>query len=87
MWSHQTDQMKKTEKAMLKRQFAENLVNLGRAKDALKWVKRETLSSSILREGNLDARIYLRMGKLIDAKAILKEHIAKMEGKRYGYAG
>src|SRR5699024_4716026 len=56
---------------------AENLVNLGRAKDALKWVKRETLSSSILREGNLDARIYLRMGKLIDAKAILKEHIAK----------
>ena len=77
MWSQHTERMKKSEKAMLKRQFAENLVNLGRAEDALKWVKKEALSSSILREGNLDARIFLRMGKLRGAKTILKEHIAK----------
>src|SRR5690606_35765243 len=73
MWSQHTERMKKSEKAMLKRQFAENLVNLGRAEDALKWVKKEALSSSILREGNLDARIFLRMGKLRGAKTILKE--------------
>src|SRR5690625_845502 len=76
-FSQQTDRMEELEKAMLKRQFAENLVNLGRAKDALEWVKKEQLQADILREGNLDARIFLRMGRLVDAKSILQERATK----------
>lgn len=75
-WAQRSDRMKEKEKAMLKRQFAENLVNLGRARDALTWVKAEQLPAAILREGNLDARIFLRMGKLVEAKKVLQEHIA-----------
>ena len=61
------------EMEMLKRQFAENLVNLGKAAEAAVWVENEKMDKSILREGNLDARILLRTGKLNDAQEILNE--------------
>ena len=76
-WSQRTDSMPEKESIMMKRQFAENLVNLGRAKDAIDWVKSEQIDNEILREGNLDARILLRMGKLFEAKNILLEHTEK----------
>ena len=59
----------------LKRQFAENLVNLGKAEEAAIWVEKEEMDKDILREGNLDARISLRTGKLKEAQAILKERM------------
>lgn len=76
-WSQVSKQMPDKEVALLKRQFAENLVNLGRAKDATEWVKSERLPADILREGNLDARMLLRMGKLSDAKEILIGHMER----------
>ena len=59
--------------ARLKRQFAENLANLGKAKEAVHWLEKEKLNPAILREGNLDARIYIRTGNLKDAQTILME--------------
>ena len=41
------------------------------------WVESEDLDKSILREGNLDARISLRTGKLKEAQAILNERIVE----------
>lgn len=76
-FSQVTEQMHEKERALLKRQFAENLVNLGRAKDAKEWVQNENLDATILREGNLDARILLRMGKLEEAEQILLDHSDK----------
>lgn len=76
-YSQVTDKMSEKERDLLKRQFAENLVNLGRAKDAKIWVQTEKLDASILREGNLDARIHLRMGKLEEAENILLEHMGE----------
>ncbi|MHA6261107.1 BTAD domain-containing putative transcriptional regulator [Sporosarcina sp. CAU 1771] len=61
------------EMEMLKRQFAENLVNLGKAKEATQWIDAEKMGTKILREGNLDARILLRTGKLNEAKTLLDE--------------
>ena len=51
-------------------------MNLGKAADAAAWVENEKMDKSILREGNLDARILLRTGKLNDALEILKERKA-----------
>ncbi|MBD7985160.1 hypothetical protein H9649_11220 [Sporosarcina sp. Sa2YVA2] len=59
------------EKELLKRQFAENLVNLGKGLAASQWVMQEIADKSILQEGNLDARIALRTGKLNEAQKIL----------------
>ena len=59
----------------LKRQFAENLVNLGKAVDAAIWVEKEEMNKTILREGNLDARILLRTGKLREAKQFLETEL------------
>ena len=61
------------EMKMLKRQFAENLVNLGKAEEAGIWVVKEKIDKGILREGNLDARISLRTGNLKEALVILSE--------------
>lgn len=72
-WAQKSTQSTLREMEMLKRQFAENLVNLGKAKDAAEWVKEEQLGSNVLSSGNLDARIALRMGKLSLAEKILNE--------------
>lgn len=68
----QTDVFSKKEMDQLKRQFAENLVNLGRAAEAAEFVKTEKLDESILIDGNLDARILLRTGQLVEAEQLLK---------------
>ena len=64
------------EMEMHKRQYAENLANLGKAAEAAAWVETEKMDKSILREGNLDARIMLRTGKLTNALEILNERKA-----------
>ena len=58
--------------ARLKRQYAENLVNLGRADEADRWAAEARLDSEILTEGNLDARIFLRRGRLDEALGLLE---------------
>jgi len=64
------------EMEMHKRQYAENLVNLGKAAEASEWVETQKMDKTILREGNLDARILLRTGRLTDALEILNERKA-----------
>lgn len=68
---HMTNQ----EIALLKRQFAENLVNLGKAKNAQKWIASEQMERAILETGNLDVRLDLRMGNLQQGVALLKERM------------
>jgi LuxR family transcriptional regulator, maltose regulon positive regulatory protein len=63
------------EMEMYKRQFAENLANLGKASDAANWVETEKMDKNILKAGNLDARILLRTGKLTEAQEILSERM------------
>ncbi|MFC5604685.1 BTAD domain-containing putative transcriptional regulator [Sporosarcina koreensis] len=75
LFAEKSDRTSELEMELLKRQFAENLVNLGKASDAAKWVEQEIHDKSILREGNLDARIALRTGKLGEAQAILSERV------------
>lgn len=60
---------------MLQRLYAENLVNLGCAGDAEKWVQEMNLPSAILMQGNLDVRIFLRQGKLVQAKATIQNRL------------
>lgn len=52
-------------------QFTENLVNLGRAGEAERWVAAHNISSEALRMHNIDARMLLRQGKLQQAKDLL----------------
>ncbi|WP_262173751.1 BTAD domain-containing putative transcriptional regulator [Saccharococcus sp. Marseille-Q5394] len=75
LFAEKSDRTSVLEMELLKRQFAENLVNLGKASDAAKWVEQEIHDKSILREGNLDARIALRTGKLREAQAYLSERV------------
>lgn len=75
LFAEKSERTSELEMELLKRQFAENLVNLGKAADAAKWVEQEIHDKSILREGNLDARIALRTGQLLEAQAILTERI------------
>ncbi|MFS0688496.1 BTAD domain-containing putative transcriptional regulator [Sporosarcina sp. 179-K 8C2 HS] len=75
LFAEKSDKTSELEMELLKRQFAENLVNLGKAADAEKWVEQEIHDESILREGNLDARIALRTGRLREAQAILAQRI------------
>ncbi|MEZ7170417.1 BTAD domain-containing putative transcriptional regulator [Sporosarcina sp. OR05] len=71
VYSEKSERTTCLEKERLKRQFAENLVNLGKAQAAEQWVNSEIAEQQILQEGNLDARIALRTGKLTEAQAIL----------------
>ncbi|WP_168193824.1 BTAD domain-containing putative transcriptional regulator [Lysinibacillus sp. SGAir0095] len=57
---------------LLERQYAENLVNLGRAGEAEDRVKRQGLPEHILVKGNLDVRMLLRQGKLLEAKRLFQ---------------
>ena len=74
-WSEKSTDMSQLEKLLLKRVLAENLVNLGKAEEANRWVKKEKLDPTILREGNLDARILLRTGRLQEAQKLLRNRI------------
>ena len=74
-WAMKSSDITKHEMLSLKRLLAENLVNLGKAKEAREWVKQEEFDVSILREGNLDARILLRTGMLNEAQLVLGNRI------------
>ncbi|WP_391122903.1 BTAD domain-containing putative transcriptional regulator [Psychrobacillus sp. L3] len=75
-WAKKSSDITQHEMLSLKRLLAENLVNLGRANEAKEWVKQEAFDSAILREGNLDARILLRTGKLTEAQNVLRNRIS-----------
>lgn len=70
-YAQQDQQTTPLEMARLKRQFAENLVNLGKARAAAEWVQQEQIEEKVLQEGNLDARLALRTGRLEEARSIL----------------
>ena len=55
----------------LQRQYAENLVNLGKAQQASLFIEAVTLDEEILQRANVDVRILLRTGKLYDAITLL----------------
>lgn len=55
----------------LYRLLAENLINSGKAKKAEKWFKRAQAIHSGIVDGNLEARLYLRTGRLEEAKKAL----------------
>ncbi|WP_158582890.1 BTAD domain-containing putative transcriptional regulator [Lysinibacillus yapensis] len=61
----------------LERQYAENLVNLGRAGEAERRVYAKKLPEHVLMQGNLDVRILLRQGKLAEANRLIR----KREGR------
>ena len=69
--------MSDIENRMLKRQFAENLVNLGKANEARRWMEDEKIEREILENGNLDARTLLRMGKLHQGVDLLVNRLTK----------
>lgn len=69
--------LKVDELDLLHRQYAENLVNLGFASDAEQWVSKKGISINILMQGNLDVRIFLRQGKLIEAKSLLENRFSQ----------
>lgn len=74
-WADQSSQMNNIERVQLKCLLAENLVNLGKANEASQWVIQEKIEAHILSERNLDARIYLRSGKLQQATSILENRL------------
>lgn len=74
-WAEDSPVMEIHERTVLKRLLAENLVNLGKANEASDWVRQEELDASILKEGNLDARILLRTGLLNEAEVLLRNRI------------
>lgn len=61
----------KEEMARLYQLMAENLINAGQAMKAEAWFDRAKELNLPLEEGNLQARIYLRTGRLSKAKEIL----------------
>lgn len=60
---------------LIKKQYAENLVNLGKPYEAEKWIKEVGISAEILKQGNLDVRILLRQGKLQQAKNLIEKRL------------
>ncbi|MUK88469.1 transcriptional regulator [Ornithinibacillus sp. L9] len=62
----------KEEMAKLYQLMAENLVNFGQAGKAEAWFERAKALNLPIEEGNLQARIYLRTGKLAKAKETLE---------------
>lgn len=62
------------ERHYIKSLYTENLINLGRAGEAERWSKENNVQLSI---HNIDARLYLRQGKLELAKEILSKRIEK----------
>lgn len=71
-WAEKGRDIHPFEKLFLKCLMAENLVNVGKANDAKVWIEKEKLEPAILTEGNLDARILLRTGKLMEAQQLLE---------------
>jgi len=59
----------------LQRQYAENLVNLGKAKKAQQFIDEVKLNEAVLHRANVDVRILLRTGQLVEAKNLLIERL------------
>lgn len=59
----------------LQRQYAENLVNLGKAKGAQLFTDEVTLTEEVLQRANVDVRILLRTGQLQEAKELLVKRL------------
>lgn len=55
----------------LYRLLAENLINSGKALKAEKWMKRAQAFNASIVDGNLEARLYLRTGRLEEARRVL----------------
>lgn len=66
-------EVKGQEKARLYHMLGENLLNLGHAKKAESWLEKAIKLDSNVDETNLEARIYLRTGRLYQAKQCLLE--------------
>lgn len=59
----------------LQRQYTENLVNLGKAKGAQIFTEEVALTEEVLQRANVDVRILLRTGKLLEAKYLLAKRL------------
>ncbi|WP_273129293.1 BTAD domain-containing putative transcriptional regulator [Bacillus weihaiensis] len=63
------------DKERLYRMLAENLVNSGQGAKALIWYQKSEMNVESWIEGNLDARMLLRTGKIAEAKKLLYNRI------------
>ncbi|WP_088007002.1 BTAD domain-containing putative transcriptional regulator [Indiicoccus explosivorum] len=72
-WADRNGSVHEQEMNSLKRQFAENLVNLGKAREAADWIGQEQLPEQVLKKGNLDARLLIRTGRLQEALILLED--------------
>ncbi|WP_099362395.1 BTAD domain-containing putative transcriptional regulator [Fredinandcohnia onubensis] len=61
------------DKSKLYQLMAENLANAGQANKAKKWFEKGRSLNIPLLDGNLESRLYLRTGKLVEAKKILSQ--------------
>ncbi|WP_249310059.1 BTAD domain-containing putative transcriptional regulator [Bacillus sp. FJAT-49736] len=65
-----------SEKQVLYLLMAENLVNSGQAVKAERWYEKGKMQNVHLNDGNLDARLFLRTGKLEMAKRTLLQRLS-----------
>ncbi|MBY0148836.1 BTAD domain-containing putative transcriptional regulator [Neobacillus niacini] len=72
------------EKAKLYFLLSENLLNSGKSSNAEKWLqKAKEYSQASLLDGNIEARLYLRTGRFVEAKKFLlaqKEELSSKDG-------
>ena len=67
--------MRKEELLELQRQYAENLVNLGKAKGAQLFMEDVALPEDVIQRANVDVRVLLRTGQLREAKELLARRL------------
>ncbi|MFJ7922037.1 BTAD domain-containing putative transcriptional regulator [Lysinibacillus fusiformis] len=65
----------KMELVELQRQYAENLVNLGKAKGAQLFIDDVALPEGVVQRANVDVRVLLRTGQLQEAKELLGKRL------------
>ncbi len=65
----------KEELLELQRQYAENLVNLGKAKGAQLFIEDVALPEDVVQRANVDVRVLLRTGQLREAKELLTQRL------------
>ncbi len=63
------------ETGRLYRLLAENLINSGQALKAEKWIERARSMGVEIEDGHLEARLYLRTGRIAETRRILKDLI------------
>ena len=62
------------ERGKLYQMLSENLLNLGKASEAEKWIQK---TKAVNFDGNLEARLYLRTGRFVEAKKVLYKYELK----------